>query len=99
VEAFHLAGLLDRYPAQLSGGQRQRVALARALSTDPGLLLLDEPLSALDTDLRQRMRTELAALQRDIDIPTVLITHDPADVHALADEIFHIAHGQVVHPA
>lgn len=95
VRAFHLDGLLDRYPAELSGGQRQRVALARALSTDPGLLLLDEPLSALDSDLRAQMRVELAQLQRDIDIPTVLITHDPADVQALADQVFHIAHGEI----
>lgn len=95
VRAFHLEGLQDRYPSQLSGGQRQRVALARALSTGPGLLLLDEPLSALDADLRVRMRAELAQLQRDIDIPTVLITHDPADVQAMADEVFHIAQGRI----
>ncbi|MGB6009066.1 ABC transporter ATP-binding protein [Castellaniella sp.] len=95
ARAFHLDGLLDRYPAELSGGQRQRVALARALSTDPGLLLLDEPLSALDSGLRAQMRVELAQLQRDIDIPTVLITHDPADVRALADQVFHIAHGEI----
>ncbi|MGB6242539.1 MAG: ATP-binding cassette domain-containing protein [Castellaniella sp.] len=96
VRAFHLGGLLDRYPAELSGGQRQRVALARALSTDPGLLLLDEPLSALDADLRTQMRGELLQLQRDIDIPTILITHDPADVQALADQVFQIAEGRIL---
>ena len=95
VEAFHLAALLDHYPAQLSGGQRQRVALARALSTEPGLMLLDEPLSALDAGLRVQMRLELARLQAQIDIPTVLITHDPGDVEALADEVFHIDQGRI----
>uniref|UniRef100_UPI00333F974E sulfate/molybdate ABC transporter ATP-binding protein n=1 Tax=Castellaniella defragrans TaxID=75697 RepID=UPI00333F974E len=95
VEAFHLEALLDHYPAQLSGGQRQRVALARALSTDPGLMLLDEPLSALDADLHARMRQELAQLQAQIDIPTVLITHDPEDVDELADEVFHIRQGRI----
>lgn len=96
VEAFHLQALLDRRPMQISGGQRQRVALARALSTDPGIVLLDEPLSALDADLRREMRHELAALQSQIDIPTVLITHDPGDVRELADEVFEIAHGRIL---
>lgn len=96
VEAFHLGALLDRRPAQISGGQRQRVALARALSTDPGVLLLDEPLSALDAGLRREMRHELAELQSQIGIPTVLITHDPGDVLELADEVFEIAHGRIL---
>lgn len=96
IEAFHLEALLDRRPAQISGGQRQRVALARALSTDPGILLLDEPLSALDAGLRREMRHELAALQSQIGIPTVLITHDPGDVLELADEVFEIAHGRIL---
>ncbi|MBV6273514.1 ATP-binding cassette domain-containing protein [Alcaligenaceae bacterium CGII-47] len=96
IEAFHLNTLLDRRPAQISGGQRQRVALARALSTDPRILLLDEPLSALDAGLRREMRHELAELQAQIGIPTVLITHDPGDVLDLADEVFEIAHGRIV---
>lgn len=96
VEAFHLGALLDRRPAQISGGQRQRVALARALSTDPRVLLLDEPLSALDAGLRREMRHELAELQAQISIPTVLITHDPGDVLELADEVFEIAHGRIL---
>lgn len=96
IDAFHLGNLLDRYPTQISGGQRQRVALARALSTDPGLLLLDEPLSALDSGLRREMRLELAALQGQIGIPTVLITHDSGDVSMLADEVFEIAHGRIL---
>ncbi|MER1966005.1 ATP-binding cassette domain-containing protein [Castellaniella sp. GW247-6E4] len=95
VEAFRLESLLDHYPAQLSGGQRQRVALARALSTNPGLMLLDEPLSALDADLRAQMRRELARLQAQIEIPTVLITHDPGDVDILADEVFHVGQGRI----
>ncbi|MER1941333.1 MULTISPECIES: sulfate/molybdate ABC transporter ATP-binding protein [unclassified Castellaniella] len=96
VQAFQLGHLLDRYPGQLSGGQRQRVALARTLATGPSLLLLDEPLSALDMGLRVQMRRELAQLQRDIGIPTILITHDQADVDALADQVFRIEHGAVV---
>lgn len=95
VQTFYLQPLLDRYPDQLSGGQRQRVALARALATQPGLLLLDEPLSALDSDLRRHMRQELRALQQDIGIPTILITHDPEDANALADTVFHMAHGML----
>ncbi len=95
VETFALADLLDRHPDQLSGGQRQRVALARALSTQPALMLLDEPLSALDAGLRAQMRRELGELQARIDIPTIVITHDPGDVEALADEVFHIEQGRI----
>jgi molybdate transport system ATP-binding protein len=96
VDAFGLGPLLNSYPAEISGGQKQRVALARALAPQPRLLLLDEPLAALDVDLRDRMREELAALQARLDIPTILITHDPEDAALLADDVYLIQDGQVV---
>src|SRR4051794_16420544 len=74
----HLTGLEDRYPGALSGGQQQRVALARSLVVEPEILLLDEPLSNLDAKLRERMRTELKALQRRTGITFVYVTHDQA---------------------
>jgi molybdate transport system ATP-binding protein len=83
------------YPSEISGGQKQRVALARALMLRPDILLLDEPFSALDSQLRGKMRLELNALQRQLDVPMLLITHDPADVDALADEVFEVREGRV----
>ncbi len=76
-----------KYPAQLSGGQQQRVALARALATSPGLLLLDEPLSALDAKVRQYLRGELRALQRKLGVTTVMVTHDQEEALTMADRI------------
>lgn len=84
VDMTHLA---DRLPAQLSGGQQQRVALARALITEPKVLLLDEPLSALDPFLRIRMRSELKKLQRELGITFIHVTHGQDEALALADEI------------
>lgn len=71
------------------------MALARALMLEPDILLLDEPFSALDAQLRGKMRQELNALQRRLDVPMLLITHDPADVEALADEVFEVREGRV----
>lgn len=96
VDAFELGAILHSYPDQISGGQKQRVALARALSTNPSMLLLDEPLAALDISLRQKMRDELAALQQQLDIPTILITHDLDDAVTLADHIYQIDNGKIV---
>ena len=82
-----LEGLGYKYPAQMSGGQQQRVALARALALSPGLLLLDEPLSALDAQVRVRLRSEIAQLQRRLGITTVMVTHDQEEALAMADRI------------
>ena len=87
LELVDLTALSDRLPAQLSGGQQQRVALARALITEPQVLLLDEPLSALDPFLRIRMRGELKKLQRELGITFIHVTHGQDEALALADEI------------
>lgn len=95
VDAFELGAIVGSYPHEISCGQKQRVALARALMLKPEIVLLDEPFSALDSQLRGKMRLELNALQRQLDVPMLLITHDPADVEALADEVFEVRDGKV----
>ena len=95
IATFGLQAVADHYPHQISGGQRQRTALARALMNEPTALLLDEPFAALDKGLRQRLRDDLAALQRALDIPLLLITHDDDDVRALADAVVHLRDGRV----
>jgi iron(III) transport system ATP-binding protein len=90
TELLTLVGLTDqqkKYPVQLSGGQQQRVALARALATSPGLLLLDEPLSALDARVRLRLRDEIKTLQRRLGVTTIMVTHDQEEALAMADRI------------
>lgn len=87
--------LAQRYPWQLSGGQQQRVALARALAVDPRLILLDEPLSALDARVRSEMRAELHELQRRLQIPTIMVTHDQEEALMLADKIVCMNNGVI----
>ena len=87
LEMVKMGGMQNRYPQQLSGGQQQRVALARALILKPALLLLDEPLSNLDANLREAMQVELRSLQRDIGITTILVTHDQVEAFVVSDRI------------
>src|SRR3954469_324550 len=98
AELLNLVGLKDqekKYPVQLSGGQQQRVALARALATSPGLLLLDEPLSALDARVRVRLRHEIRSLQRRLGLTTIMVTHDQEEALSMADRIVVMNHGVI----
>jgi iron(III) transport system ATP-binding protein len=98
TELLALVGLPEqasKYPAQLSGGQQQRVALARALATSPGLLLLDEPLSALDARVRLRLREEIRSLQRRLGVTTIMVTHDQEEALSMAERIVVMNHGVI----
>ena len=96
LDIFQLTKAAQQFPDELSGGQRQRVALARALVAEPRALLLDEPFAALDPALRIRMRSELDALQRRLQVPMVLITHDPEDARIFGDQVLQLQGGAVV---
>ncbi|QCO55844.1 ABC transporter ATP-binding protein [Pseudorhodobacter turbinis] len=96
LEIVKLPHLADKLPGQLSGGQQQRIALARAIAVDPRVLLLDEPLSALDAKVRSSLRDEIRQLQRTLQIPTLMVTHDQEEALALADKIICMNHGVVV---
>lgn len=93
LDAFQLRPLADQLPEELSGGQRQRTALARALIAQPPALLLDEPFSALDSPLRIHMRRELDELQRRLQVPMLLITHDPEDAEVFGEQVLHLRDG------
>jgi len=95
LELVQLGGYERRAPRGLSGGQQQRVALARALAPSPAVLLLDEPLAALDAPLRRRLAAELRAVHEHTAIPMVLVTHDPDEAARLADAVVHLDAGRV----
>jgi molybdate transport system ATP-binding protein len=95
LDRFHIAHLANARPEKLSGGERQRVALARALAREPAVLLLDEPLAALDAHTKTRVRGELAELLRGLELPTLLVTHDYEDAASLADEVGVVVDGSL----
>ncbi len=96
VSLVGLEGEEPKYPAQLSGGQQQRVALARALAPKPAMLLLDEPLSALDAKVRERLRREVKDLQRSLGVTTIMVTHDQEEALTMADRVVVMNTGQIV---
>jgi spermidine/putrescine transport system ATP-binding protein len=95
LEIVNLAGFEARYPDQLSGGQQQRVAIARALANEPSVLLLDEPLGALDLRLRQKMQIELKEIQRRLNTTFIYVTHDQGEAFAMSDRIGIMNHGRL----
>src|SRR5215204_5652706 len=95
LELVQLEAFANRYPSQLSGGQRQRMALARALAIEPQVLLLDEPFGALDARVRQELRAWLRRLHEEIEVTTVLVTHDQEEAMELADRVVLMNHGRI----
>ena len=95
LELVQLPQMADRYPGQLSGGQQQRIALARAIVIQPDVLLLDEPLSALDANLREDMRVELKRIQHQLGVTTLFVTHDQSEALAMSDSIVVMSNGRV----
>ncbi|MCH8622319.1 ATP-binding cassette domain-containing protein [Undibacterium sp. TS12] len=98
LQAFQLQAQAGQLPHELSGGQKQRTALARALISEPRALLLDEPFAALDQPLRISMRKELDALQKQLQVPMILITHDAEDAAVFGEQILHLQEGRLCKP-
>lgn len=96
LETMDLKGLKNQKPHQLSGGQKQRVALARALVNEPQILLLDEPLSALDSELRQRLQDEIVRIYQQTRITTILVSHDLPEVKKLSAKVFVLEQGKII---
>ena len=94
LSIFHMEDYLTRYPHELSGGQKQRVAMARAIAPNPRLILMDEPLSALDTSLREEMRVELVRIFKQLNMTVIYVTHDQAEAMSMADQIAILKDGQ-----
>jgi putative spermidine/putrescine transport system ATP-binding protein len=95
LELVRLPQMAERYPSQLSGGQQQRIALARAIVVEPDVLLLDEPLSALDANLREEMRVELKKIQHQLGITTIFVTHDQSEALAMSDKVVVMNQGRI----
>ncbi len=95
LDIVRLPGVEERYPSQLSGGQQQRIAMARAIVIEPDVLLLDEPLSALDANLRDEMRVELKAIQDRIGVTSIFVTHDQSEALAMSDKIIVMSSGHI----
>jgi len=96
MKIMELSELAGRYPVNLSGGQQQRVALARALVRKPGLLLLDEPLSALDTAMRSKLQDYILKLHHSFNLTTILVSHDFSEISKMAEKVFWLENGQII---
>ena len=96
LKLVNLTEHANKYPSHLSGGEQQRVALARALATSPGLLLLDEPLSALDAKVRVFLRKQIKSLQQKLGVTTIMVTHDQEEAQSMADRIFVMKDGEII---
>jgi ABC-type Fe3+/spermidine/putrescine transport system ATPase subunit len=94
LSIFHMEDYLTRYPHELSGGQKQRIAMARAIAPNPRLILMDEPLSALDTGLREEMRVELVRIFKELRMTVIYVTHDQGEAMSMADQIAILKDGQ-----
>ncbi|WP_428737382.1 ABC transporter ATP-binding protein [Sulfurimonas sp.] len=96
LEVTELTELQHRLPNQLSGGQKQRVALCRSLMSRPKILLLDEPLSALDPDMRTKLQNEILALHKEFEITTLMVSHDPSEIYRLASRVLVLDYGKII---
>ena len=96
LEMVGLAGISGKYPNEMSGGQQQRVALARAIALEPDVLLLDEPLSALDAKVREKLRNDIKMLQKKLNLTTIMVTHDQEEALSVSDKIMVMESGKIM---